>query len=225
MNPLIEVGLIAFVLSLFSVLVTKLVVDEDRLNETRKRMSEDQKRIRKMSPDSKEYKEVQDRIVKDSLFVTKESYKPMLYTTVVFILVWIWLAHTYAYAPIAVNNTIFLTVYGNVPVHSDCLGINSTAPMSGNYKVKYKNCTLMVGNSTIKVPVGSNKEFKKTINGVDISIKPPKLVFFVSPINIPFYGKKIGYLGYYILVSLIFGGILNLAFKKVRLRKKKPKSE
>ena len=221
MNPLIAVGLIAFILSLFSVLVTKLVVDEDKLNETRKRMSEDQKKIRKLDPNSKEYKEIQDRIVKDSLYVTKESYKPMIYTTVVFILVWIWLSQTYAFAPISVGNDVFVTIHGNVPVYSDCLGINATSPISGNYKVKYENCTLSVGNSTLKVPIGSTKELKKKVDGVDVSIKPPKLVFFTLPFNLPYYGNKIGYLGYYILVSLILSSILNLAFKKVRLRKRK----
>ena len=221
MNVLLSVGLIAFILSLFSVIVTKLVIDEDKLNETRKRMSEDQKKIRKLDSNSKEYKEIQDRIIKDSLYVTKESYKPMLYTTVIFILVWLWLSQTYAYSPISVGNDIFLTIHGNVPVYSNCLGINSTAPISGNYKIKYNNCSLSIGNSTLNIPIGSTKELKKKISGVDVSIKPPKLVFFTLPFNLPYYGKKIGYLGYYILVSLIFSSILNLAFKKVRLRKRK----
>ena len=221
MNPQLAVGLIALVLSLFSVLVTKLVIDEDKLRDVRKRMSEDQKKIKGMDPNSKEYKEIQDRIVKDSLYVTKESYKPMLYTTVVFILVWIWLSHTYAYSPISVGNTIFLNVNGNENVYSKCLGINSTAPISGEYKVTQSNCSLFVGNSKIKIPIGSKKEIKKNIGKTEVQIKPPKLVFMNLPFSIPYVGKKIGYLGYYIIVSLILSSILNVAFKKVRLRKKK----
>ncbi len=219
MNPIIVVSIIALVLSIFNSLVTKMVTNEEKLEEARKRMSENQKKIKHLSPGSSEYKQIQDQIIKDSLYVTKESYKPLLYTTVVFIIVLMWLSHTYSYSPISVGSEIFLKVDGNVHVNSTCLGINSSAPISGYYKVNSENCSMFVGNNKIDIPIGSKKEVSKNFGNVNVAIKPPKMVFLKLPFSIPYVGNKIGYLGFYIIVSLVFGSITNFAFKKIKIRK------
>ncbi len=218
MNPQLIVGIIAIALSVFSVIVSKLVMDEDKLKEARERMKENQKKIKHLKPGSKEYDEIQEQIIKDTMFVTKESYKPMLYTTVIFIAVLWWLSSNFAYAPIGVNSTIFLSVTGNVYVNSTCLNLSKMAPVSGEYLVTSENCSVDINGTKVMIPMSSKEVIKKEVNGAKVEIKPPKLVFFTLPFSIPYIGNKIGYFGYYLLISLVTSGILNMLLKNVRIK-------
>ena len=218
MNPLLIVGLISVGLSLFSVFVSKLVMDEDKLKEVRERMKENQKKLKHLKPGSDEYNKLQDQILKDSMFVTKESYKPMLYTTIVFMLALWWLSANFAYAPISVNNTISLSATGTGYVNSTCLNLTHEIPVSGNYKVLSENCSVNMNGHTIKIPMGSTKVIEKKFDNSKIEIKPHKLVFIKLPFSLPFIGDEIGYFGYYLIISLVLSSILNKALKDVRIR-------
>ncbi len=218
MNDLIVVGLISVGLSVFSILITKLVLDEDKIQEARNRMKENQKKLRSLKPGSKEYNELQDKIIKDSMFVTRESFKPTMYTMIVFMFVLWWLAGHYSYDPISVGNSVFLSVSGSAFVNSTCLNISTKAPVSGEYIVNSKNCTLSVNGNLIKIPVGSTNVTKKDFDGYSVEIKPPKKVFIKLPFSLPFFGDKIGYFGYYLIISLVLSGILNKALKNVRIK-------
>ena len=218
MNPLLIVGLVSVGLSFFSVFVSKLVMDEDKLKEVRERMKENQKKLRHLKPGSDEYNKIQDQVLKDSMFVTKESYKPMLYTTVIFMLALWWLSANFAYAPISVNNTIFLSVTGTGFVNSTCLNVTNKLPVSGEYIVSSNNCTLTVNGNHVNIPMGTKKVIEKKYGDTKVEVKPPKLVFIKLPFKLPFFGDKIGYFGYYLIISLILSSILNKALKNVRIK-------
>ncbi len=217
MNQWLIVGLIAIGLSFFSVIVSKLVVDEDKVKEVRERMKESQKKLKSLKPGSKEYNELQDQIIKDSMFITTESYKPMIYTTIIFMIALWWLSSNFAFAPIAVNSTIFLKVNSGF-VNSTCLNISKKAPISGEYVVSSENCTVSVNGQIIRIPIGSKEVIKKKVNGSEVEIKPPKMEFIPLPFKLPFVGNKIGYFGYYLLISFPTSMILNRLLKNKRIK-------
>lgn len=84
---------ISFGIAITSALVRRAVLDMDRMKEMKEKMKEHQDTLKKAtkSGDKKKAKTAQDELMKITIENMKHSFKPMLYTFIPFILVFMWL--------------------------------------------------------------------------------------------------------------------------------------
>ncbi|MCC7553453.1 MAG: DUF106 domain-containing protein [Methanobacteriaceae archaeon] len=98
-NPILTVFFVAFLVSLFTTVANKLLVDHDEMNEIRTEMSEFQKELREaqQSGDSKKIAKLQakqvDFMEKQSKMMTS-SFKPLIVTMVPVLLVYYWMGYS-----------------------------------------------------------------------------------------------------------------------------------
>lgn len=221
MDPLIIVILVAFLVSITTQIVNKLFINEKKADENNKRMKEIQVKLKGLEPNSHEFAKHQEEVLDLSLVNMKQQFKPMLITIIPFLLVFQMLSMMYAYAPIDINSTVKVAVGGNGIVDIPCLGINETVTKSLTTNAVFTgNCSGLVGgmNTTVDL-LGKTKVETYQVGDLKMSVTPPKLVFFVLPFSIPFFGNKLGWLGIYFASALIFSTVLNKALKGVYLRK------
>ncbi|GBF35804.1 hypothetical protein MHHB_P0029 [Methanofervidicoccus abyssi] len=99
-HPALAILIIAFIVSFIITLATKLLVDQERMEEIKKRIKEFQVKVRKASKDPELMKEIekeQEEIMKIQMEMMKMSFKPMIYTWVPIIAIIAYLKHVYGY--------------------------------------------------------------------------------------------------------------------------------
>lgn len=85
MTPLIELVLISLGITSISQAVYFFMVDQDYVERTREEIRELTKKLREVSPNSKEYKTLLNKQLKLNMEMTKHTFKPNLVTIVPYI--------------------------------------------------------------------------------------------------------------------------------------------
>jgi len=209
-------------LALMTQVINKLLINEKFTDESRKKMSEIQKELKTLSPQSKEFREKQDKVLDMNMAIMKQQFKPMMVTFMPYIIVFYILGASFSFAPIAVGSAIQLDVSGDAVIFSECLGLNETVVGQTVIEadVTSNDCTLLVNGEDAGVDlIGKKQEINANVGDVSINIKPPKQIFLNLPFKLPFFGDRIGWLGTYIMFSFTISMILNKALKGKYLRK------
>ncbi|MCD6576363.1 MAG: DUF106 domain-containing protein [Nanoarchaeota archaeon] len=220
--PIITIAGIAVGLSVMTIIINKLLINEKMVNETREKMKELQKELKGIDPKSKEFQKKQDEILDMNMKIMKQQFKPMFVTFLPYIIVFYLIGSTFAFAPIDVGSQITLKIDGEGTIESPCLGINET--ISGDKvitaAVNSNDCKIFINGEEVNTSlIGVNKEISINKDNLNIQVTPPKMVFIKLPFKLPFIGNEIGWLGTYILISILTSTILNKALKNVYLRK------
>jgi len=99
-HPALAILIISFIVSFIITLATKLLVDQERMEEIKERIKEFQVKIRKASKDPELMKEIekeQEEIMNIQMEMMKMSFKPMIYTWIPIIAIFAYLKHVYDY--------------------------------------------------------------------------------------------------------------------------------
>ncbi|NPA63084.1 MAG: DUF106 domain-containing protein [Methanococci archaeon] len=103
MHPALAILFIAIIVSLIINLATKLLVDQERVAELKREIQEYQVKFKKMSKNPEmmqKLQEEQQKMMQLNAELMKMSLKPMIYTWVPIILIFIYLRHVYGFGGI-----------------------------------------------------------------------------------------------------------------------------
>lgn len=217
------VALVALGVTSLTQLINKLLINEKFTDNAREKMKELQNKLKTFTDSkSKEFIQVQDELLDINFKIMKQQMKPMIFTFVPYIFIYWLLASAFAYAPITVGSNVTVKMNGHGMIYADCLGLNQTIDgyKEGTYTVNSGACLLAVNNSTANLSLSGNTGIiSNNIGGVDVSIVPPKNRIIPLPFSLPYVGDSFGWLGTFIIFSLIFSVILGKALKGKYLRK------
>ncbi len=221
-SDLLAVSGIAIGLSVITILINKLLINEKLVNDSRERMKKLQKELKEVDPKSKEYHEKQDELLNINMTIMKQQFKPMFITFLPYIIVFYIIGASFAYAPIGVGSQIHFDISGNGHLAIPCAGINETFSKSQSMDatINSSDCKVFINGNEVNTSIlGASKVVNIAKDNLTVKITPHKLVFIKLPFSLPWMGSEIGWLGTYILISLVTSSILNKALKNVYLRK------
>ena len=99
-HPAIAILIMAFIVSFIITLATKLLVDQERMEEIKTKIQEFQIKVKKASKDPELMKEIekeQQQMMEIQMEMMKMSFKPMIYTWIPIIAIFAYLRHVYDY--------------------------------------------------------------------------------------------------------------------------------
>jgi uncharacterized membrane protein (DUF106 family) len=222
---IIMVALVALGITLLTQLINKLLINEKYVDGARVRMKEIQGQLKTITDiKSKEFTQMQDELLDTNFKIMKQQMKPMILTFLPYIFIYWLLAAAFAYTPIMVGSdvTVRITPNGHGLVVADCLGINNTFTSYNEsvYTVNSGTCQLHLNNDTSNLTLEGKKEIvSQNAGGIDFQIVPPKNKIIPLPVSLPYVGDGLGWLGTFIIFSLIFSLLLTKALKGKYLRK------
>lgn len=223
--------LISLLLAVFMTLIYKWMTDQHLMKTLKDDIKNFQKQMKEFKQDPKKVMEIQKRAMETNMKYMMHSMKPTLITFIPIIIIFGWLHAHLAFAPIMPGQEFTTTVMFEEGVSGSIdliapeqltLLDNKTQQITGNivsWKLKgpegeylleyeYDNQTfskdLLITNEQLY------KEPVKTINEnqiTSIQVDHDKVI----PLNI--FGWKIGWLGTYIIFSIIFSMVLRKILK------------
>ena len=103
LHPALAILIIAIIVSLIINITTKLLVDQERVAELKREIKEYQAKLKKASRDPemlKKLQEEQQKYMQINAELMRMSFKPMIYTWLPIILIFIYLRHVYGFGGI-----------------------------------------------------------------------------------------------------------------------------
>jgi len=194
-SPMIIVFLISIVLSFVLSLIYKVFTNQEKAKEMKEKMDELKKKINEAqkNKNQKDMTKYQNEMLQMSSEQMRMNMKPMIITFAVVIPVFIWLFPAlYGSINIEMDDSLHGTLkYGNMEKSLSIIQENPLV-ISIDNEEKTKGDVIALGE----------REF--TIQGYDKGKKMLTLKQIVVnlPFSMPFYGNKLGWLGWYILVSI-----------------------
>ncbi len=221
--PLAAVILVAFLVSLGINIIYKYATDQKKMKALKEEISAIQKQAKGESPEKG--MQLQKKALGVNMEYFKHSLKPTLYTMLPVLLVFMWMSSHYSYLPISPEKEFTTTLIfeegtsGNVEIIPqagiEIIGEN-IQPLKGNatftlkgkageYLIefmhngkKYNKEVLITNEQSYAKP--SEKITGNSIKEIRINNEKPTLM------NL--FGWKVGWLGTYIIFSLIFSIVL-----------------
>src|SRR3989338_2846898 len=239
LNIAVAIVIISFLLSLTMTVIYKLVTDQDLMKQLKSELKEFQKEIKELKSHPEEAMKVQKKMMETNMKYMINSMKPTLITFIPIIIIFGWLSAHLSYAPIAPNTEFTSTIefdtkaLGEVTltVPSD-IGIIGDATkkidggivgwtligLEGEYALEYK---VNEKSYTKEIVITNNYEYAdpvKTINdgivkNINIDQKPLIVLNFLSKEQGGFFSGRWGWLGTYIVSSIIFSIVLRKLLK------------
>jgi uncharacterized membrane protein (DUF106 family) len=218
--------IISFLISLIINVVYKLVTDQNLMKSLKEELKEHQKKIKEHKNNPEKMIELQKKAMQSNFQYMKHSMKPTLFTIIPIIIIFGWLNSHLAYEPITPGQTFTTTAFFNENVNGkvelitpeeieiidkptkDITGMVTwelKAKEKGEFLLEYK---FDKKSFTKDVLITDEKEYKEPetrikdneLKAIKIDNKP------VKPLNL--FGWKLGWLGTYIIFSIIFSMIL-----------------
>lgn len=224
---LYSVLIISFVVSLLINIVYKFATDQKRLKEIREEIKVYQKRMKELRDDPKKMMEVQRDAMKIQMEMFTQTMKSTFITIIPLILIFAWMNTHFAYAPIKPNQEfttamIFkegaagsaeimvpagIEITGNavVDINENNEAVWNLKGEEGEYLLQYKFEDLAFDKELLITEDSNYKDPIKNINQNDveeISINHEKNIL------LKIFNFKIGWLGTYIIFSLVFSMVL-----------------
>lgn len=244
MNPLWAIVLIAFVLTLGITVVYKLATDQDRMKELKKQIKDLQKKMKEKQKegDVKGMQKIQGKMMPLNTELMKHSMKPTLYTFIPIIIIFGWLNAHMAYMqvmpdiPFEVTAAFPADTLGLVQlVASPELVITEDIQTIENGMVKWE---LKGPEGDYTLTYNRLDSNKKVLNSVEQKLKISTTREYEQPLmkykksswietsmieneaikplgNTSLFGWRPGWLGTYILLSIIFSMLMRKAMKVV----------
>jgi len=192
---MIVVFLISVVLSFVLSLIYKIFTNQEKIKEMKEKMDELKKKLNESqkNKNQKDMTKYQNEMLQMSSEQMRMNMKPMIITFLVVIPVFIWLFPTlYGSINIEMNDSLQGTLkYDNMEKSISIIQENPLV-ISIDGDEKSKNDDIMLGDREFRIQ-GYDKG-KKTLTLKQIVVN--------LPFSMPFYGNKLGWLGWYILVSI-----------------------
>ncbi|MDP6265525.1 MAG: EMC3/TMCO1 family protein [Candidatus Woesearchaeota archaeon] len=219
---LLTILLLSFLISLVITLITKYATDQDLMKRLKDEMKELQAEIKELKKDPEKAMQVQKQVMQTNMKYMKQSFKSMFYTFIPIIIIFSWMTANLAYDSILpgqdfttsvvfqenAKGAIELSVPGGIIIDGGARKEVKDSSVKwilngkeGEYLLeyifdgkKYTKEVLITEKNKYKEPV---KRIKGDIvKSIEIEHKQKKIL------NL--FGWKIGWLGSYIIFSIIF---------------------
>ncbi|HLD33121.1 MAG TPA: EMC3/TMCO1 family protein [Candidatus Nanoarchaeia archaeon] len=230
LGPFWALLVISFVLSLIATIVYKYATNQSEMKRLREDMKEHQKKMRESKDNPDALIDLQKQAMSAQMQYMKQSLRPTLITFLPIILVFGWLSAHLAFAPIMVGDTFNVTVAMDpaaigavrlvVPDGLDVTDAQKNASANvlftvdakkeGNYFIDVEHDGKIYSKDVIVTDEQRYAEPAKTYDGSVKSITLGYQKLIVLPIG---FRNWFGWLGVYILFSIVFSMGLKKLFK------------
>ena len=225
------VVLLSFLISLIVTVLYKYTTDQNLMKQLKEEMKEFQKEIKELKKEPQKAMEVQKKAMQTNMKYMMHSMRSTLYSILPLIIIFSWMNAHLAYDPILpgqdftttvtfeknAKGTIELSVPDGITINGDAKKEVKDGMVKwilngkeGEYLLeyefdgkKYSHEALITEKNIYKIPI--KKIGDGNINFIEIEHKPKQLL------NI--FGWKIGWLGTYILLSILFSMLIRKVIK------------
>ncbi len=228
-SPLLYLGtfwtvlIISLLLSVIITVIYKYTTDQNLMKQLKDEIKELQKESKELQNHPEKFKEVQSKMMKTNMKVMSESLKPMLYYFLPIIFIFGWMSANLYFQPLAANEEFSVDIYaknvsltnyeGLTLIENKIIGVNGEEAVRFSFKGDYGEYLVLFN--------ANGKEVKKMIlidkkkyNTPEEKIDEVKITTNNKPIillNLGFI--ELGWLGVYIISSVIFSALLRKIMK------------
>ncbi len=111
-NPLLTILAISFIISLLSILATKIFTDQKELKRIREEIKKLQKELKKVAGKNPERaKTLQKKLMELTMQSTRHSLRVTIFTIIPLILIFGWMKSSFSYAPLAPDQPVQVIVH------------------------------------------------------------------------------------------------------------------
>lgn len=225
-SPFWAVIIISFSISLFTTLAFMLFTDQKMMKQLRSEIKEIQNQMKAFKNNQKKLMELQKEAMEKNMKYMKHSMKVTLFTLLPLILIFGWLNTHLAYEPIRPDETFTITIsfdknaVGNAQIvmldDMSLLDNNATKPIDkevswtlkgslGSHLIEWR----AAGKTySMEVLISDKQEYAPPIKNINDNNVEFIRIDYKKKIIFDFLGMKFGWLGTYIIFSLIFSSIL-----------------
>lgn len=235
LGPFWAVLIISLVISLIITLVYRWVTDQDKMKSLKGEQKEYQKRMKELKEQPQEMMKVQKEAMKKNMEYMKHSFKPTLITMLPIILIFGWMSAHLTFEPIYPGETYSITadfldgVTGDATLVTDKdTKLLSDATQKINSAITWRMKSATTGDHILEIKHGDESHTKKVLISKDLEYADQFSMFQNSDLeqikinynklrplgpNFDIFGWQPGWLGLYIIFSLIFSMGLRKALK------------
>lgn len=221
--PVIFIAIISLFISFIIVLAYKYLTDQEMMKNLREEIKKLQSELKAQRRNPKRAAEINKMLMEKSMQQFRHSFKPTLFTFIPIILIFGWLNSTIAYEPLRPNDEFNVSVFTNAEINFSAipdLEIVSEKRFENGITYVLKG---NAGEYTLWFETGNEKRFADIIITEKQKYAKPLITFKEGEIKKivignkemkPFgkyfsiFGWKPGWIGTYILFSLIFSTLL-----------------
>lgn len=240
-KPLLELGpfwaifIISLLISLIITFVYKWVTDQKLMKSLKEEQKEMQKQVKALKDNPQEMMKVQKEAMKKNMTYMKHSFKPTLITILPIIIIFGWMAAHFSYEPIYPGETYSITALFEKGISGEAelipdknTELISDAVQEINSETTWKLKSKTEGTHILEVKYDDQSYHKKVLITKELAYEEPFTTFQHSDlkqINIDYnklkplgpdfsiFGWQPGWLGLYIIFSLIFSMSLRKLLK------------
>ena len=223
-NPFLGVFLVSFLISLIIVLVYKFFTNQQEMKRLKEEQKESQKKMKELRNNPEEMMKVQKEAMKKNLDYMKHSFKAMLTTMLPILLIFGWMNEHLTYQPIFPDETYSITA----SFKEGASGQAELIPDAGTTLLSEKkqevkdsatwNLKSSLGEHFLTVKLGEEEQNKRILISDKQEYETPLSVFphaditqikinyqKLTPLkDLSLFGWKPGWLGIYIILSIVF---------------------
>ncbi len=201
LDPMYAVAILSVILALVFVIANKLMVNQDKLKHVKAEMKKIQAEIKKAKGknNDKELSKLWEKSMKINHQQLTMVLKPMVVSMLLIFMVFPWMKFAYGDVVSPINDSSVVFTYSDfetafdVGETTDGLPVVIDSTSGKSYKIGDK--VVILGREWII-------DYKEAKNEDD----PPSIVFKTMkvklPVSVPFVGQFVGWLGFYIIVSI-----------------------
>lgn len=232
-SPLLAIGVVAFLVTLLTNVVTKYTTDQEKIKRLKDEMQDLQDDMQDVGDDPEAMKDIQSQIWPKQKELMLSSMKPFIYYGIPLLLVFAWLSQTIAYHPIQPGDEFPVTAYTDADAPNLSLSTpdgltasqnNLYDPGEGVYATQWTVAADEAGQYNLSViPDDTNQSYTHSVQVTDgYGYGQVEKTFDNSKVNSisigyqathPFgsfsiFGYQPGWLATYIVLSLAFNLVL-----------------
>ena len=228
---LLAVIILSFLISLIITVVYKFTTDQNLMKDLKAEMKEFQKEIKELKKEPERAMEVQKKAMQTNMKYMMHSMKSTLYSIIPIIIIFSWMNANFAYEPILPNRDFTTTVNFDADIKESIeLSVPEGITISGDPKkeIHDKEAKWVLnaneGEYLLEYVIGGKKYFKDILVTQENRYKEPVKKVNDGIVNsiqaehrekqlIDLLGWKIGWLGTYIIFSIIFSMLVRKIIK------------
>lgn len=224
--------ILSFILALLISLIYKYTTNQSLMRDLKSETKELQKEMKQLKHDPKAMMQVQKKAMETNMKYMMHSMRPMLFTFIPIIIIFGWMSAHFAYLPITPGQEFTTSIFVededanvtlNVPEGLELISEKTQKITAGEAKWKLKGGagTYLLEydykgqKETKEIIITEDKEYVEPVKSIKegnvkkitVSNEPVKII------NLYFRGWQLGWVGTYIIFSIIFSLIIRKSLK------------
>src|SRR3989338_872405 len=223
---LLAVIILSFLISLIITVVYKFATDQNLMKDLKEEMKEFQKEIKELRKEPEKAMQVQKKAMQTNMKYMMHSMKSTLYSIIPIIIIFSWMSANFAYEPVFPDRDFTTTVNLETDVEKSIeLSVPEGITISGNPKKEIRDKEvkwvlngkdgeylleyIIEGKKYYKeVLITEKNRYKEPVKRVNDGIVKSIQIEHKEKKLINLFGWKIGWLGAYIIFSIIFSMLI-----------------